>query len=337
VTAESPEPPFLVLRPEQAFWVESRRGNDWPATFQFFLDGSFRDLHCYDAAGRHWAIADAHLSSEPSFLQRTLFSHREVAVRVAYAPPRLVETREIVSRVESVLLGQSDFNDFLGAPPGDVLERFRRAASAREIIEIAAELGSRTNPVVDRRAHLRIAGVCAVTSALTFALGGVGFFSLALGVLALFFLASAALRAKPRNRGAPPPDSLAGDEYRAPAFGVLGTYPVDGDDCFGLFIELEGKPVLVDLRQDRWLEERKRVAQSLHEESAALAASFRSFVQDSDALRRQGVSKVRIVSIGLYAKGDPGLGEVCLVTGDGDEGWMCSLKHGRFDGLIHSQ
>src|SRR5689334_5708660 len=43
----------------------------------------------------------------------------------------------------------------------------------------------------------------------------------------------------------------------SPAYGQLGRYAVDGDprdQSYGLYIELNGKPVFVDIREDRQLE-----------------------------------------------------------------------------------
>jgi hypothetical protein len=99
-------------------------------------------------------------------------------------------------------------------------------------------------------------------------------------------------------------------------YGQLGTYDVDGDKLYGLFIELKGRPVFVDIREDSLLDERKQRAAFLHDNTAALERSL------DDFQRQHSDFRTRVVGIiGLHSK-DIDRGEVfwdpegtCLLQG----------------------
>ena len=139
----APESPYLVVQPEMAFWVETNRSATWSVTLQSYYDRVLEGAHCYDPYGNHWTIQAVHLETRPSLIRRLFLSHREVRVRVECSPPRSANVDEIISRIESVLCSQSDFNAFLVATPAKLLERFRNAATPREIIEIAVQCESK--------------------------------------------------------------------------------------------------------------------------------------------------------------------------------------------------
>lgn len=88
----------------------------------------------------------------------------------------------------------------------------------------------------------------------------------------------------------------------APAIGPLGTvghYDADGDGepSLGLYIQLLGKPVFVDVKEDSLVQERTQRANFLAANCAALERSLEAFLQENPAFHERSVS-----TIGLHAK-----------------------------------
>ena len=84
-----------------------------------------------------------------------------------------------------------------------------------------------------------------------------------------------------------------------PVYGQLGTYDVDGDPNdpnYGMYIQLNGTAVFVDIRKDRHLEERKRRAFELLENRAALENNLNQFIASNPEFRNREVK-----SIGLHS------------------------------------
>lgn len=82
-------------------------------------------------------------------------------------------------------------------------------------------------------------------------------------------------------------------------FGVLGSYAVDGDPSdlsYGLYIQLNDRPVFIDIREDSQLAERRRRAIELHENQKALEESLRRFTAENPKFQHSAVA-----SIGLHA------------------------------------
>ena len=80
-------------------------------------------------------------------------------------------------------------------------------------------------------------------------------------------------------------------------YGQLGTYDVEGDKLYGMFIELKGRPVFVDIREDGLLEKRKQRAAFLHGNTLELERSLEDFQ------RQHPNFQTRVVGIiGLHSK-----------------------------------
>jgi len=82
--------------------------------------------------------------------------------------------------------------------------------------------------------------------------------------------------------------------------GVLGTYLANGDpddECYGLYIELAGHRILVDIRTDKLKSEREQRALFLHAQTQALEKSLGEFI----AMHPEYGAR-RINSIGLHSK-----------------------------------
>ena|SRR5215467_8466095 len=108
-----------------------------------------------------------------------------------------------------------------------------------------------------------------------------------------------ALKGPPATSPAPPPRFPEG----AP-IGKLGRFTIDGDESFGLFLELAKVPVFVDLREDEQIESRKTRALYLFDNVSALEASLAKFrAKNTKFARRQ------LTYIGLHSS-DLQVGEV---------------------------
>ena len=84
------------------------------------------------------------------------------------------------------------------------------------------------------------------------------------------------------------------------SYGQLGTYAVHGDpsdQSYGIYIQLNGKPVFVDVREDDHLQERKKRALMLHENVSALDESLKRFVATNPEFQRR-----ELKSIGLHSE-----------------------------------
>jgi len=83
------------------------------------------------------------------------------------------------------------------------------------------------------------------------------------------------------------------------AFGVIGSYALDGDMkdlSLGMFIHLQGRPVFISIREDEHLEARKQTAQKLHKESEKLEANLKQFLLKNPIYADRTLS-----SIGLHS------------------------------------
>ena len=83
----------------------------------------------------------------------------------------------------------------------------------------------------------------------------------------------------------------------ANALGVLETYLIDGDECFGLYIQLNEHRVFVDIKEDKYLDARKEKALNLFANQQLLANSLSLFVQANPIFATR-----QPATIGLHAK-----------------------------------
>lgn len=95
----------------------------------------------------------------------------------------------------------------------------------------------------------------------------------------------------PLVAGPAPPNSVT--------YGVLGEYDVEDDgelDSFGLYIRLRGRPVFVDIKEDKHIEARKQKALALYESSTIVEQNLKRFISENPAFQ------ARIpLSIGLHS------------------------------------
>ena len=134
----TPQPPLLIIREGQSFWVELRPVNEWSATLQAFREGCYCGGVCYDSTGGLWPIVNAVLRERPSLAQR-LLPGRRVPVEIRFGTRSHADLRDIVSRIAEILESESQFNESLPVPLPDILNRFEGAHSPSEVIRIADE------------------------------------------------------------------------------------------------------------------------------------------------------------------------------------------------------
>jgi hypothetical protein len=131
-------PPFLVIRPGQAFWVETQRPQDARATLSAFADGCYAGTWWYDATGGVWTVADARLKKPPSLLDRVL--QRSVGVELAFGPRAEGDLAEALNRIGEVLRSDNGFCDELKIPLLEVRALFERARTTAELAAVARRI-----------------------------------------------------------------------------------------------------------------------------------------------------------------------------------------------------
>ena len=132
----NPEPPVLVVRTGQSFWIETRAANDCSATLQAFRDGCFRDARCYDSTGGGWPILEATLKQRPSLLHR-LMPWRQVGVELHLGSRIDADPAGVISSLAAILRSGNEFCDSLRTPPHELLTRFQNARDLADIIQVA--------------------------------------------------------------------------------------------------------------------------------------------------------------------------------------------------------
>ena len=80
--------------------------------------------------------------------------------------------------------------------------------------------------------------------------------------------------------------------------GVLGVYEDEIDDeCYGLYVELGGRRVLIDIREDKLKDQREARALYLASHTAPLEASLAAFLA-----RHPDYDARQLASIGLHSR-----------------------------------
>ncbi len=82
----------------------------------------------------------------------------------------------------------------------------------------------------------------------------------------------------------------------AEIYGVIGRFDVEGEKALGLYLRLCGKPVFVDLREDKLLEQRKQRALELSGATDALERSLESFIASNPEFRTR-----EVVGLGIHS------------------------------------
>ena len=78
--------------------------------------------------------------------------------------------------------------------------------------------------------------------------------------------------------------------------GMIGRYDVDDEEALGLYLKLGGKPIFVDIREDKLTEQRKQRALELSGAAGALETSLASFVAANPEFRARHVASLGIHS-----------------------------------------
>jgi hypothetical protein len=134
-------PPYLVVRPGQSFWVETRSPEDCTATLQAFQDGCYTGAWCYDAMGGQWPVVEARLKTRPSFLDRVM-PGRRVPVELRIGPRAEVDMADALRRIREVLNSDNEFCEYLNSrtPVTEVLAQFEGARTTADLIAVANRL-----------------------------------------------------------------------------------------------------------------------------------------------------------------------------------------------------
>jgi len=81
------------------------------------------------------------------------------------------------------------------------------------------------------------------------------------------------------------------------AYGRVGEYVVDSTPSFGMFIELQKEPVFIDIREDRFVEERKARAEYLFQHQSELNDNLARFLSEYPDYRSR-----TLTYIGLHSR-----------------------------------
>jgi hypothetical protein len=131
-------PPFLVIRPGKAFWVESRPPQDARATPGAFAEGCYVDTRWYDATGGVWRVVGATLRTAPSLLDRAL--QRPVSVALRFAPRQEGNVADARTQLSEVLRSDNEFCDSLKNPAADIRAKFDSARTIADLLAVASRL-----------------------------------------------------------------------------------------------------------------------------------------------------------------------------------------------------
>ena len=132
-------PPFLVLRPTHAFWIEDEPPTRWSATTWAAEQEYFRDARCFDLLGNSWPILGAELASQPSPWDR-LRPWRRLTVTVSFGPLEKATLAQLVAGLTPVLRVDNDFCDYLKATPEEIRRRLEEATNLPDAFAIVREV-----------------------------------------------------------------------------------------------------------------------------------------------------------------------------------------------------
>ena len=132
------EPPFLVIRPGKAFWVETGWPQEATATLHAFADGCYSGTWWYDSRGGVWTVVEAKLKKRPSLLDRGL--QRPVGVELRFGPRAEGDLAEALSRIGEVLRSDNEFCDELKTPAVQILAEFESSRNTADLVAIAGSL-----------------------------------------------------------------------------------------------------------------------------------------------------------------------------------------------------
>jgi hypothetical protein len=132
------DPPFLVIRPGKAFWVETRPPHDATATPRAFADGCYSGTWWYDSTGGVWTVVEATLKNRPSLLDRGL--QRPVAVELRFGPRAEGDPAEALARIREVLRSDNEFCDDFKTPAEEIWGPFESALTTADLVAVVSRL-----------------------------------------------------------------------------------------------------------------------------------------------------------------------------------------------------
>ena len=131
-------PPFLVIRPGKAFWVELRHPQDARATPGAFAEGCYTGTRWYDATGGVWSVLEATLRGAPSLLDRAL--ERPVPVILRFGSRGEGDLTGALMQLHEVLQSDNEFCESLPNPAEEIRAQFDRARTIAELVDVAHRL-----------------------------------------------------------------------------------------------------------------------------------------------------------------------------------------------------
>lgn len=132
-------PPYLVIREDISFWVETRLSSSVSATLQAFNEGCYSATFCYDSNSELWPIENAEFKISPSIIHR-LLPWRQLPVQLTFGASKNVVVEEVAAKLEAILKSDSEFNAYLRGTPETHIERLNAARSASELIEVVKQI-----------------------------------------------------------------------------------------------------------------------------------------------------------------------------------------------------
>jgi hypothetical protein len=131
-------PPFLVIRPGKAFWVETRLPQDAVATPRAFADGCYSGTWWYDSTGGVWTVVAANWKKRPSLLDHGL--QRSVPVELRFGPRANGDLAEALARIREVLSSDNEFCDGFKTPAAELRSQFERARTTADLAALASSI-----------------------------------------------------------------------------------------------------------------------------------------------------------------------------------------------------
>jgi hypothetical protein len=111
----APQPPYLCIREDKAFWAETRLVTDISATLQAVKRRCFRNAFCYDASGKLWPVRNATMRDRPSRIP--LSPSRQYPVSLEVGPAHNEDVQEVISRLARILQSDNEFCEYLPIRP----------------------------------------------------------------------------------------------------------------------------------------------------------------------------------------------------------------------------
>lgn len=130
-----PGSPFLVVRPEVAFWVVQESFSRVRATLQAFRAGCYDGVDCIDAEGGLWPVVQASLREAPSAISWARPAKR-LRVKLRFGPRQEAGLPGTVESLVGILRSDSDFTDHLKTPATVLIAQLAACASISEVIEV---------------------------------------------------------------------------------------------------------------------------------------------------------------------------------------------------------